>query len=143
MEAVKPGSEPSLCGFRAQESRKDLPGWGCGICRFPKVISGDTSGAGERVTCGYIPGGKGKGMGLPAGPVVKNPPPNAADMGSSLVGELRSHMLWDNSKPTHTTGQFPHDSVEILHAAAETQHSQTHSDNNNKRAEGKEKAWNA
>ena len=27
---------PNLCGFRAQESRKDLPGWGCGICRCPK-----------------------------------------------------------------------------------------------------------
>ena len=79
----------------------------------------------------------------PAGPVVENPPPSAADAGSSPVGELRSHMLRGDSEPTHAAGQFPHDSVEILHAAAETQHSQTHSDNNNKRAKGKEKAWNA
>ena len=28
------------------------------------------------------------------GPVVKNPPSNAGDVGSILVGELRFHMPW-------------------------------------------------
>lgn len=32
---------------------------------------GDTAGAGERVTRGYIPGRKSKGMGIPAGPVIR------------------------------------------------------------------------
>ena len=110
---------------------------------FPKSSLVTRLVQGRGLLVGIFQAEKAKAWVFPAGPVVKNPPPNAADMGSSLVGELRSHMLWDNSKPTHTTGQFPHDSVEILHAAAETQHSQTHSDNNNKRAKGKEKAWNA
>ena len=33
--------------------------------------------------------------GLPGGPVVKNPPTNAGDMGS-ISGQGRSHMLQDN-----------------------------------------------
>ena len=32
------------------------------------------------------------------GPVVKNPPSNVGDVGSSLVRELRSHMLWSHSE---------------------------------------------
>ena len=31
---------------------------------------------------------------FPGGPVVKNPPPNAEDVGLSPDGELKSHMLW-------------------------------------------------
>ena len=33
---------------------------------------------------------------FPGGPVVKNPPSNAGDMGSIPGQELRSHMLWGN-----------------------------------------------
>ena len=33
---------------------------------------------------------------FPGGPVVKNPPCNAGTWVQSLVGELRSHMLWGN-----------------------------------------------
>ena len=34
-------------------------------------------------------------LGFPGGTVVKNPPANAGDMGSS-PGPGRSHMLWSN-----------------------------------------------
>ena len=33
---------------------------------------------------------------FPSGPVVKNPPCNAGDMGSSVVWELRFHVPWSN-----------------------------------------------
>ena len=46
---------------------------------------------------------KAKAWEFPAGPVVKNPPSSAGDVGSSLVGELRSRMPRGNSKPTHAT----------------------------------------
>ena len=33
---------------------------------------------------------------FPGAPVVKNPPSNAGDVGSVPVGDLRSHIPWDN-----------------------------------------------
>ena len=35
-------------------------------------------------------------LGLPVGPVVKNPPSNAEDTGQSLVGDIRFHMPQGN-----------------------------------------------
>ena len=50
---------------------------------------------------------KAKAWEFPAGPVTKNPPSSAGDVGSSLVRELKSHMPRGNSKPTHATRKVP------------------------------------
>ena len=52
---------------------------------------------------------------FPGGPVVKNLPCNAGDMGWIIVGEPRSHMLWSNQPQALQ--------LESLGAAPETRHS--------------------
>ena len=52
---------------------------------------------------------------FPGGPVVKNLPCNAGDMGWIMVGEPRYHMLWSNQPQTSQ--------LESLSATPKTRHS--------------------
>ena len=60
------------------------------LLKLETVISGLAFGSSEGPIL------KGRVLGLPCGPVVKNPPSNAGTQVRSLVGELRSHILWGN-----------------------------------------------
>ena len=73
------------CGWQPTGSRRVRYGWAC--------THACTNFQTKR---NYLDSSKTVLRDFPGGPVVKHPPCNAGDMGSSAVWELRSHKPWSN-----------------------------------------------